>query len=68
MKNQSDYTDLKAATPEQILEAAVWFYEQNNLEAENWLRLGFALAQPGGWERVAPYWLRKSQGKANATS
>ena len=65
MENQPDYTELETATPEQLLEAAIWFYEQNNPEAEKWLRLGFALAQPGGWEHIAPYWLQKSKERKN---
>lgn len=61
------YGDLRNATPEQLLDAVIWFYQQSNLPPEevkiavSFLRSGFALAQPGGWERVAPGWLRESK-------
>ena len=50
--------ELKSATPEDLLEAAIMFYANSNPESERWLRLGFALAQPCGWENIAPAWLR----------
>lgn len=51
------YEQLKNATPEQLLEAAMEHYAGGDKEAERMMRLGFALAQPGGWELVAPAWL-----------
>lgn len=45
---------LKNATPVQLLEAAMEHYAGGNKEAERMMRLGFALAQRGGWELVAP--------------
>jgi len=48
------YTDLIQATSEQLLESAIQFYSVNNPGIEGWIRLGFALAQPDGWKRVAP--------------
>lgn len=53
-----EYRDLKEASPQELLEAAIAAYRQFNPEAERWMRLGFALAQDTGWEQVAPYWLR----------
>jgi len=53
-----EYRDLKEASPQELLEAAIAAYRQFNPEAERWMRLGFALAQKTGWEQVAPYWLR----------
>ena len=62
------YEDPRNATPEELLEAMIWFYRQDGTisaaEAEDTialLRLGFTLARPGGWERVAPLWLRESR-------
>lgn len=61
------HEDLRNATPEQLLEATVWFYRET-VESPAagdrmilFLRLGFQLARPGGWERVAPMWLRESR-------
>jgi len=53
-----EYTELQAAPPEELLEAAIAAYKQFNPAAERWMRLGFQLAQKDGWEQVAPYWLR----------
>ena len=58
------YEDLRSATPEQLLEAEEWFVRQGTDRAGDaiyFLRLGFQLARPGGWERVAPMWLRESR-------
>lgn len=61
------YGDLRNATPEQLLEAATWFLRQSTsppVEVEvaiSYLREGFDLARPGGWERIAPMWLRESR-------
>lgn len=61
------YEDLRNATPEELLEAVIWFTSQGindpwQLERTlSSLRRGFALAQPGGWEHVAPMWLRESR-------
>jgi len=61
------YEDLRNATPEERLEAVIWFLRQTVRpaadieEAIAFLRTGFDLARPGGWERVAPMWLRESQ-------
>ena len=61
------YEDLRNATPEELLEAVLWFLRQslntpNQIElATRFLRHGFALAQPGGGEHVAPWWLRESR-------
>lgn len=61
------YEDLRNATPKQLLEAAIWFYRET-VEAPAagermilFLRLGWELAQPGGWMHIAPIWLRESQ-------
>lgn len=51
------YEQLKNATPAQLLEAALTHYTGGDKEAGRMMRLGFALAQPGGWELVAPAWL-----------
>ena len=51
------YDELKRATSEDLLEAAIMFYAANNPESEPWLRLGFALAGLCGWENIAPAWL-----------
>lgn len=65
--NADAYEDLRNATPEQLLSAAIWYYREtveSPAAGERmiaFLRLGFQLAQPGGWERVAPMWLRESQ-------
>lgn len=62
------YEDLRNATPEELLAAMEWFLRQSTAislaEAEetiSFLRQGFDLARPGGWERVAPLWLRESR-------
>ena len=61
------YDDLRNATPQELLEAVKWSLCQSDNEpwqiqrALTFLRAGFALAQPGGWERVAPHWLRESR-------
>ena len=61
------YEDLRNATPEELLEAVEWFLRQSvnspaQIElASRFLRHGFALARHGGWERVAPLWLRESK-------
>ena len=61
------YEDLRNATPEQLLEAVAWWYRQS-INAPDMIKFalsctrhGFQLAQPGGWERVAPMWLRESK-------
>ena len=58
----------RSATPEQLLKAMIWFLLQGAdtpthgaEDAIYFLRAGFQLAQPGGWERVAPMWLRESR-------
>lgn len=53
-----EYAELKAATPDERLGAAICFWKHSNPGAEEWIRLGFALAQLDGWKHVAPYWLR----------
>ena len=61
------YEDLRNATPEELLEAEIWFLRQaarstiEIKEAMAFLRTGFALAQPDGWVHVAPCWLRESR-------
>jgi len=64
----ASYEDLRNATPEELLEAVIWFIRQSDsapcdleqaLVAS--LRQGFQLAQPDGWQRVAPMWLRESR-------
>lgn len=61
------YEDLRNATSEELLEAVIWFICQS-IE-KPWqlkralasLRNGFQLAQPDGWQHVAPMWLRESR-------
>ena len=67
------YEDLRKATPEELLEAMIWFYQQDTtisaVEAEDTialLRIGWELARPGGWQRVAPHWLRESRKERDA--
>ncbi len=61
---------LKNAKAEELLEAAILHYSsqehfdrtlfhtvQSYPNCEKWLRFGFALAQPGGWEKLASEWL-----------
>jgi len=61
------YADLRNATPEELLEAVAWYYRKTVVlpaASEGMLSfvyLGFLLAQPGGWEHVAPWWLRASK-------
>ena len=61
------YDDLRNATPEELLEAAAWYYRQAIRppeaadDAVSFLHIGFILARHGGWERVAPLWLRESR-------
>jgi hypothetical protein len=61
------YEDLRGATPEELLAAAVWSIRQSAGtkaavdQLVSYLRAGFQLAQPGGWERIAPWWLRESR-------
>lgn len=60
MAEKDAYSELTEATPEELLEAVMWFYQ--DYTAHKWLlHLGFELAQPGGWKHVAPYWLRASK-------
>ena len=65
--NEDAYEDLRQATPEELLEAVAWWYRQSINPPEtiefalSFVRAGFALAQPGGWQHVAPWWLRESQ-------
>ena len=66
--NEDAYEDLHGATPEELLEATIWSLRQSinvsQAEIEDAvfsLRWGFQLARPGGWERVAPMWLRESR-------
>lgn len=65
--NEDAYDALRNATPEELLEALIWYYREtfeSPAASERmilFLRLGFTLAQPGGWEHVAPMWLRESR-------
>ena len=53
------YAELKQASPEELLEATCLYYsEEPNPEYVKGMRAGFALARPGGWQYVAPAWLR----------
>ena len=54
----TQYKELETATSEELLEAVVWFWQRDNPDCERWLRLGFAIAQPGGWRQIAPVWLQ----------
>lgn len=59
------YYDLENATPEELLEA--YIFEMKRHEKPGWqadyyealIRAGFGLAQPDGWQRVAPASLRE---------
>ena len=53
------YAELRQATPEELLEAAIKFYSDLNPITEIYLKMGFALARPDGWMHVAPAWLKK---------
>ena len=61
------YTDLRTATPEELLEAMIWSIRQSVAVPEladqtiSFLRVGWRLARPGGWMHVAPMWLRESK-------
>lgn len=65
--NADAYEDLRNTTPEELLDAEIWFTQQSIKDpwqlkqALSFLRTGFQLAQPGGWEQVAPWWLRESK-------
>ena len=51
--------DLRTASPKELLEAYAFWAEQALTARELYfLRLGFGLAQPDGWEHIAPAWLR----------
>jgi hypothetical protein len=55
------YGELKAATPEELLAAVQLEWKAAGVMTEDFyrgLKLGFKLASPGGWEAVAPAWLR----------
>ena len=59
------YDGVRNATPEELLEAVIWGYTQEDdycpaYWCEKLLRIGFAVAQTDGWEQVAPYWLREA--------
>ena len=58
MNKNDDSTELKEATPEQLLEAACNFYKRYNPDAERYIRLGFKLSQKNGWKEVALAWLK----------
>lgn len=56
------YKPLKEATPEELLDAAIWFWEHTADDHSDFvagMREGFAIAQKDGWEHVAPAWLRE---------
>ena len=65
--NEDAYDDLRQATKKELLEAEEWFLRQAARpaveieEAIAFLRTGFQLAQPDGWQHVAPWWLRESR-------
>jgi len=51
------YADLKAATPGQLVRAALHHYRARE-EFCRGIELGVKLCQPDGWQQVAPAWLR----------
>ena len=63
MTEEKVYYEIRHATNEELLEAAIHFWvrgkdsEYAAYEVERWMRLGFALAQKDAWEKVAPAWL-----------
>jgi hypothetical protein len=54
------YADLKNASPEELLRTVKFFSSWKNMPDIFFvgMDMGFALARPGGWEHVAPAWLR----------
>jgi len=63
LMEEETYYEIRHADNEELLEAAIHFWKENIEDEysayylERWMRLGFALAQEDGWERVAPAWL-----------
>ena len=63
---EDQYAELKQASPEELLAAAIQFYKVFSPVAESYIRMGFALAGPDGWRQVAPAWLKRKLSKANS--
>ena len=63
MTEEKVYYEIRHATNEELLEAAIHFWKDSMddvyeaYQLEKWMRLGFALAQKDAWEKVAPAWL-----------
>ena len=73
-KKEDPYKELKEATPEELLEALL-FWSRIHVNRsppgkfdEDTLRMGFALAQKDGWEHVAPKWLRDYRNMIRVTA
>lgn len=65
MAEKNIYGELTQATPEELLNAALWFYR--DYKHGLWLlQLGFKLAR-GEWGHIAPYWLQASKEAINET-
>lgn len=63
-RTESDYTELKAAKPEELRDAVIARYQSiahldMSAGIDHWIRLGFAIAGPDGWQHCAPAWLRE---------
>ncbi len=52
------YSDLQNAPAEELIEVAIANYKEKNMSVDFLVRLGFSLAQEGGWEHIAPAWLK----------
>jgi hypothetical protein len=62
--NDDPYAELKALALEARLDVAMWWYENTSYPEQRFLvrrmlLLGFLIAQPDGWEYIAPAWLRE---------
>lgn len=61
MKKDEDF--LKNTTPEERVEAAIWFFTSKDFPAQAaertyFIRLGFKLGQADGWQEIAPDWIQ----------
>jgi len=63
MTEEEAYYEIRHASNDELLEAAIHFWQSDTDEGyaahelEKWMRIGYALAQEDGWRQVAPAWL-----------
>jgi hypothetical protein len=65
--SSDSYSDLQNAPAEELLEVAIANYKGKGMPVEFLVRLGFDLAREGGWEHIAPAWLKQYREKPEET-